>query len=364
MSLAKILLTGVVLLASGASFALFLGTDKEHARATPSLAPPTPREETLVVQGIGYIEPVSDVRNLSFKGGGVIADCKAEIGKRVRAGDVLMALDDAAERRTLAVAEKELDLARADRDDVLAGVNKFEITAAAETLEVAKHRMRLTEQEFHRNDEMVKKRVTTQSDRDNCVSAYQQASAEVRRAEANLLRLQHFVTPEHKQVMENKVLLASARKDQAARTVADMRLLAPMDGTVLEILRREGESVSVFLHEPVIVFGDPARLRVRAEIDERYVRAVKPGQRVTVYGRALNRQTYRGKVALVKDLMGKRTIFTRSSTERKDLDVVQVFIAMGADFVAPAGLRVDVAITIDPKAASYESASPPDAAKP
>ncbi len=60
---------------------------------------------------------------------------------------------------------------------------------------------------------------------------------------------------------------------------------------------------------------------------------------------------YRGRVSLVKGLMGKRTVFTRSSTERKDLDVVQVFIEMGADFAAPAGLRVDVAISVEPNAA-------------
>ena len=68
---------------------------------------------------------------------------------------------------------------------------------------------------------------------------------------------------------------------------------------------------------------------------------------MTVYGRTLNNKKCHGQIALVKDLMGKRTVFTRSCTERKDLDVVQVFVDMGTDFTAPAGLRVDVAITVE-----------------
>ena len=89
------------------------------------------------------------------------------------------------------------------------------------------------------------------------------------------------------------MLLAAAKKDQAAQVVADMRLVAPIDGTILEILRREGESVSAFVYEPVIVLADSSHLRVRAEIDERYVRVVRPGQAVTIHGRTLNNQKYR-----------------------------------------------------------------------
>jgi HlyD family secretion protein len=353
MSTAKIIMAGVVLLASGASSAVLWGPGREYVGRGKDSPPPAKSrdearepKESPVVQGIGYVEPASDVRNLSFKGGGVIGKCLVEVGKKVRAGDLLMVLDDAAERRTLAVAEQELELVKAQREDVLVGVNKFEITAAEQALEVAKQRLACAEKDYGRAAALIKNRTISQADYDSNESTYRQASAEVRRAEAQLRHLQNYVTSEQKVVAERKVALASAQKDQAAQAIADMRLVAPTDGTVLEILRREGESISSFIHEPVIVFADPSRLRVRAEVDERYVRALKPGQEVTVYGRTLNNKKYRGLVALVKDLMGKRTLFTRSLTERKDLDVVQVFIDMGTDFTAPAGLRVDVAITV------------------
>src|SRR5262249_10186985 len=157
-----------------------------------------------------------------------------------------------------------------------------------------------------------------------------------------LQHLHNLITPERRLVAERQVDLASARRDQAAEILADMKLIAPTNGTILEILKREGEAVSSMTHEPTIIFGDLSHLRVRAEIDERYIRLLKQGQRAVISGRTLNEQKFTGKVTMVKGLMGKRTVFTRSSEERKDLDVLQVFIEMEKNFSAPAGLKVDV----------------------
>jgi multidrug resistance efflux pump len=320
-------------------------SDSQAAHSLDVAAVPKPLQE---VRGIGYVEPVSDMRNLSFKGSGIIAECRVEVGKRVRAGDVLMVLNNAAERKGLAVAEQEFELAKASRDNVLAGVDKFEVAAAEEGLEIAKQRLSFAEKEFRRINDLTEKNVSTKSEQDQATSKYKQAVAEVRQAESELRHLEHFVTPQRRLVAEREVSLASARRDLAAEVLADTKLVAPANGTILEILKREGEAVSRESHEPTIVFGDMSHLRVRAEIDERYVRMVKSGQPAAVFGRTLNDQTYRGKVVLVKNVMGKRTVFTRSSAERKDLDIVQVFIDMGQDFTSPAGLRVDVAIEIGP----------------
>lgn len=42
--------------------------------------------------------------------------------------------------------------------------------------------------------------------------------------------------------------------------------------------------------------------------------------------------------------MGNKTVFTQASSERKDLDVLQVLIDLGPNFRAPAGPQVDVTI--------------------
>lgn len=80
----------------------------------------------------------------------------------------------------------------------------------------------------------------------------------------------------------------------------------------------------------------------------KYVHRVKPGQRATIYGRNLGDRAYSGHVVVVKPLMGGKTVFAHAANERKDLDAAQVLIDMEAGFAAPAGLRVDVAIDVEP----------------
>lgn len=84
------------------------------------------------------------------------------------------------------------------------------------------------------------------------------------------------------------------------------------------------------------------------EVDERFVQHLAAGQLAVVYGRNLAGRTYRGRVAYTEQLMGDKTVFTRASSERKDLDVLQVLVDLGPDFRAPAGLQVDVKIEARP----------------
>ena len=80
----------------------------------------------------------------------------------------------------------------------------------------------------------------------------------MREKEAELLYLRQKVRPEQTAVAEAEVRRAEAAVAEADQRVADTRLTAPFDGTVLKCLRREGEGVSPLVPpEPVVLFGDP-----------------------------------------------------------------------------------------------------------
>ena len=96
----------------------------------------------------------------------------------------------------------------------------------------------------------------------------------------------------------------------------------------------------------MVLFGDLSRLQVRAEMDERLVQHLAIGQEAVVYGRNLGDKAYPGRVVLLEKLMGDKTVFTRASSERKDLDVLQVLVELGSDLQVPAGLQVDVRIKV------------------
>jgi HlyD family secretion protein len=62
----------------------------------------------------------------------------------------------------------------------------------------------------------------------------------------------------------------------------------------------------------------------------------------------LGTRSYHGRSVALKAIMGRKTLFSRAATERKDVDVLQVFIETDQPLDVPIGLEVDVRISDDP----------------
>ena len=280
------------------------------------------------IQGVGRVEPESEVRRLVFRVNGIVDRCPVEVGETVQEGDVLMALEGEEQARAVALAEKEVELAKAERDKVLAGVNPFQIVAAEIHTELLNERLKHARIEYDRVLRMFTRSAASDSEKELARTEWAQHEAALRHAKAECQHLKNFVTAEDRQLAESKVRMAEARLALMRQRLRDTVLIAPCDGTVLEILRRKGDGVFPTDDEPAVIFGDLSRLRIRAEIDERYARDVKKGQRAVVFGRGLGQESLEGRVTEVRSIMGKRAMFSRAAAERKDLDVVQVLIEL------------------------------------
>jgi HlyD family secretion protein len=296
------------------------------------------------IRAIGFVEPVGEIRRLVFRAEGVIGRCRAEVGRNYEKGNVLMELDNSEELAAVNVAESELRLTEAERDKVLSGVNPYRIAAAAHRVEVIREQIRYWSREHERFAALVPGGAASRAEFDRSATETNQRRTELKQAEADLDHLRNYVRFEDKRLSKAKVAAAKAKLQIANRRYDATILRAPANGMVLEILRREGESSRISDSEPAVVFGDTSALRIRAEVDERYVATIQAGQPVFLFGRGLGHRQYSGKIAIVNPMMGKKTVFTRSATERKDLDVVQVLIDVDRDFRAPVGLQVDLII--------------------
>jgi ABC exporter DevB family membrane fusion protein len=300
------------------------------------------------VQGIGYVEPGSEIRKLMLRTGGVIRRCYVQVGDIVRKDDVLLELEDATPQAEVDVARKQLDLVRAEAEHVNAGVNPYRLKVVEQSIERLREKWRHWQTEAERYRAMHANHSASSQDYEAANTQRRQAEVELKEQEAELLHLEHSVTPENRAMLAAKVRQAEASLALAQERLAETRLRAPFDGTVLKLLKREGEGVRMFEPEPVVLFGDLSRMRVRAEIDERFAQRLAKGQKAVVFGRNLDGREYSGSVAYLERVMGDKTVFTQASSERKDLDVLQVVLDMGPEFQGPAGLQVDVRIAIQP----------------
>jgi multidrug resistance efflux pump len=335
------------------SAAAFLGSRERPNNLSEAANPgpqtsssfPDARPGTSVwVQGVGYVEPRTEVHRLVFKTDGVIAKCLVEVGDAVKKGDLLMALDDREQQVAVAVAEREVEVARQERSRVLLGRDPFEIAAAEQKVRMMAERLRYLRREHDRNQQLLLGSAVSHADLAAGRNRMAEAEAGLKGAEAEYQHLINSVRGEDRNLAEAKVRLAQARLALSKQRLHDTTLRAPFDGKVLEILKREGEAARSTDGEAALVFADLRGLRIRAEIDERHARGIKVGQEALAFGRGLGKAVFPGRVLAVREIMGRKTVFARTAAERKDLDVLCVLIAMAEDFTAPAGLRVDVRI--------------------
>lgn len=301
-----------------------------------------PNAAARVIRGVGYVEPVSEIRNLTFKVDGVIETCPVNVGQSVAAGDTLSTLRNHDERSAIVVAEQELSLTKAAREKLLSGVHPAEVEAAQRRLARLEAKREYCQQVYDRELKLNQQKVSTEESLELATTELHQTQEELKEAQAELKRLETYVREEDRTLATARVRLAEANLAAARARFEDTILTAPIRGTVLEILKREGEAVRVYDPTPVLVFADLSRLRVRAEFDERFVNDVHVGQKAVLFGRGMGGQRINGKVALVKELMGKKTVFSRESAERKDLEVIQAFIEPERQLNLPIGLKVDV----------------------
>jgi ABC exporter DevB family membrane fusion protein len=340
----KRLLVIVLLAASGASLTFLVSRPTARFLEQLPASNQSEHKSSSIIEGIGYVEPASELRRLMFRTGGVIRSCFVHPGDVVGRGDLLVELDNSTQQADLALARKQLEQAKADAADVNAGVNPYRLQVLERTIERLREKARHARADLERYDKLVGKGGVSKQDYDQTWTARTQAEIELREQEAELLHLRNYVTPEKRALMAARIDQAKANLRLAEERLGETRITAPCDGAVLKVIKQAGEGVSAFVPETVLLFGDLSRLRVRAEIDERFVQNVQVGQSAEAYGRNLLGKSYPGRIIQVEKIMGDKTVFTRASSERKDLHILQVVIEMESGFAVPVGLQVDVRI--------------------
>jgi multidrug resistance efflux pump len=346
-----LLLSSAIVTAGTAAFWLAGASQSQWTWAPERSVRAKPEKSRMVIRVLGYVEPISEIRRLTFKADGLIESCPVRVGQSVEAGDVLARLHCRDELAAVGVAEQELAVAIAESGKLLSGVHP-KLIAAAERRQ-ARHRERVhySRQQLDRLTRLYERQVATLEEHDLAQTTLHQSEEDLNEATAALEELKTHVRPDDKALAEAKIELARANLQAARERLRDTILTAPIRGTVLEIMKREGEAVRAFDSQPMIVFADLTQMRVRAEVDERYVDLIHVGQRATVYGRSLGDRRYPAKLALIKTLMGNKTVFSREAGERKDLDVLQAFVQPDAPVTVPIGLQVEVDIHLFPRTA-------------
>ena len=291
----------------------------------------------------GRIEARNGEIRVSASIAGRIVEVVARGGDKVEAGDLLIRLEDEEPLAQVKAADADSRSSRRERDKVKAGnVREFNMREAEDKVDAAERLLRTQRAEqdrlvlARRNGAVSEKQVSgARSTLSAAVARLAQANSELRDLSDGL----RAVTP-----TSTESVLATARAKHAAAEalLEKTRIRAPVEGTILQVQVKLGETAAPTPEQVLIVIGDTSALRVRTEVDERDIGKVNIGQSAVVKVEAFPGKEFPGKVATIAPALSPPKLGARGPRKPLDIDVLEVMVDVdGASLLLP-GMRADV----------------------
>ncbi len=321
----------------------FLGTTRNrnsvHARGIPSDS----ATATVAFASPGRVEGASETTQVGAAADGILKSVYVKEGEFVKRGTLLgeIACDDL--RPALQTAMAEADSARQARARLLRGARDEEKKIASEktaaaraTFEEAKSRLNM-QRALYQKEQISR-------------ASYDQAVRDLGVAEANLqaaLRTEELLAAPPLQEdlarADADVLAAEGRARTVQERIGKCSIVAPIDGTVLRVYARRGESFSTVTPRPLFSLVDTSARHIKAEVDERDVDKLSVGQTVIIQADALEGKKLRGLVSRISAMMGRKSINTGDPSDKSDRDILEAVIDLDDNSrPLPIGLRVTV----------------------
>lgn len=318
----------------------------EPASSSAQAADPTPASQPQkpiwAASATGRVEPKSGQILIGTQTPGRVADVAVHVNDQVKAGDLLVRLDEDDLITRLNAAMAEVQVREREREEEPAKGLQLEHRQADDAVSAAERalfRARLTFDD-------ISFRQRTGTGRAVDVEAARTAIAKAKDQLVSARAVLGSVLVREGLPLATRLesSLASARADLslAEAAVERARIRAPIDGTVLSVLAKFGELVAPSAEGAVAVIGDMSGLRVKAEVEERDVTKVKVGQRVVIKGDAFPDRTFEGTVSEISPSMATPRIATRGVRKPNDVDVIEVTVTVDGEPVLIPGMRVDV----------------------
>ncbi len=179
-----------------------------------------------------------------------------------------------------------------------------------------------------------------------------EAALRLEQLRSRLDRILPLVTakePQQPDARRDMLSAAVARRDAAKAAIdrleaelAKYRIVAPIDGVIIERHTEPGETVSAA--SPLLTIVDLRRLRVEAEVDEFDIESVVAGAVATITVEGYPPRHFRAEVEEIADVVVPRRLRPEDPGRSADTRVLSVKVAFREPFTLKLGQRVEIAI--------------------
>ncbi|RQM71770.1 efflux RND transporter periplasmic adaptor subunit [Aeromonas jandaei] len=225
-------------------------------------APVTREDIAQTVLASGVLQAVEQV-DVGAQVSGQVTKLAVEAGDRVKKGDLLAEIDPLIAQNNLKTAEAELASNRAQLKIKLAQLKQYQLA-------------------WQRQSQMFRQEASSRADLESAEAQLAVTRADLQSSQANI---------------DNAIIKVERAKTELGYT----KILAPMDGTVITIVTRQGQTLAASQTVPTVLkLADLDTMTVKAQISEADVTKVKAGMPVyfTLIGDPDTR--YQGKLRAVE----------------------------------------------------------------
>ena len=283
-----------------------------------------------------------DIRTVSpgFRVSGRLQSLNVDEGAVVKAGDLLGTLDDAPYRHALLKAEGVRDSAQAALSMMETGYRTEEIAQAKADVARNTAAAQFARQFYQRQSGLMQSKAISANDLENARNQRDQTEAALKAAQDKLMQLENGFRKEEIEQARGQLKQAEAAVAQAKLDLADTRLTAPADGTILTRAVEPGTILPAGSTVFTLSLTNP--VWVRAYISERELGQAQPGRAVLLETDSRPGRPYHGHVGFVSPTAE----FTPKSVEtpalRTDLVYRLRIVVTDADPLLRQGMPVTI----------------------
>ncbi|MES0402306.1 MAG: efflux RND transporter periplasmic adaptor subunit [Hyphomicrobium sp.] len=311
-------------------------------KAPDSTAEKSARRPTWAASATGRVEPQSGEVRITAEVPGKIELVGIDVNDRVKGGDLLIRLNDEEALTKVMAASAEADVRVRERDEENVKGLADDRRAAEDAVASAERAVFGARQAF--DDVLAERRVgmRTQEAVDDARSELKDAKKKLTDERAALATVNAKTGMPLATRLESGLAIARAELSAAEIAVERTRIRAPFDGTVLNLIAKEGEVAVPSPGNTLLIFGDLARMKVRAEVEERDAAKIRVGQRAIIRADAYPDQDFTGRVSSVAQSLSTPRIATRGPRRPNDVEVLEAVIDLDGLPPLLTGMRVDV----------------------
>lgn len=250
------------------------------------------------ISTVGTVLPLQEVI-VTPKVAGKIEKIFVKEGDFVKAGNVLVKLEQIDFLLAVKQVEAALGTARANLANLLAGTRIEKIEQAKAALHQAQANLTNMEKEYQRMKQLAATGAAAQRQLDAALAQYESAIAQVKQAQEQLDMLKKGATEEEIEISRAQVTQAEAGVAVARKNLEDTTIKAPFSGLITARFVDEGVQVYTAPKTDILKLTDVSRVKVEVPVSERDFPRVKIGTPAEIKLDALAGEIFQGHVTRI-----------------------------------------------------------------